>query len=225
MALSDIRFIEQQAYSFLDNFGATLDYLQKQYEATGNEEFLKCRDRMIARYQQSKFFGNPASENNGEYDGGQTLVGPPEIIEQSFTDRVKAIIRKAAEKNGQRIETNTRGWAGTYTLYINDDVFCKAVDKIVRDHKKELKEYLGGKMMNTQVSKVCQFIGYVIRLQIINDANLQLSDLLFAFTNYYKNADTVKNKLSNKKLSAQEEDFFLIVKNDFTVTKNLNNPE
>ena len=80
-------------------------------------------------------------------------------------------------------------------------------------------------MMNTQVSKVCQFIGYVIRLQIVNDANLQLSDLLFAFTNYYKNADTVKNKLSNKKLSAQEEDFFLIVKSDFTVTKNLNNPE
>ena len=76
MALSDISFIEQQAYGFLDHFGATLDHLQKQYEATGNEEFLKCRNRMIARYQQSKFFGDPASENNGEYDGGKTLVGP-----------------------------------------------------------------------------------------------------------------------------------------------------
>lgn len=242
MVSSDIGFIEHQAYGYLDNFGNTLDYLQKKYEETGNEEYLKCRSRMLVRYQETSFSGSPASENNDKTDFGKNRYAGapcsennsdkpsrnkvlPEVKDDSFADRVKTIIRKAAEKNGQRIETSTRGHAGAYTFYINADAFCKAIDKLSKDYKKDLKDYLDGSLKNVQVTKVCRFIGYVIRLHIINDSQLRLTDLAFAFADYYTNLDTVKKKLSAKKFTHQEEDFFLIFKNRLKTVKALNNPE
>ena len=38
------------------------------------------------------------------------------VEQETFADRVKAIIRKAATKNGQRIESHARGNAGAYII-------------------------------------------------------------------------------------------------------------
>ena len=154
------------------------------------------------------FLGPPATCKNMLKKEGNTFQGPPASNEERFTDRVKCIISRAATKNGQRIETSARGHAGAYLFYIDAEAFCKAIDKLLSVHERELKEYLGGTLYCVQVTKVCQFIGHVVRMNIINDSKLQLSDLAFAFESYYQNLDTVKKKLSVKELSHQEKDFF-----------------
>lgn len=121
--------------------------------------------------------------------------------QESFADRVKNIIKKAATKNEKIIETRARGHAGTYTYRINSEVFCNAMDEMVSTYSNKLEEFLGGSLDCKEVTKVCLFIGSVIRMNVINDVHLQTVDILFAFEDYYKNLQTVKVKLSVKNIS------------------------
>lgn len=127
-----------------------------------------------------------------------------EILVETFADRVKAIVRKASTKNGQRIETSARGNAGAYIYNIDAEAFCKAMDEMVSSYGDGLKEMLGGTMNCVQVTKVCSFIGNVIRMHVINDVNLQTVDLLFAFEGYYDNQQTVQAKLGDRKTSREQ---------------------
>ena len=129
---------------------------------------------------------------------------PSPVAQETFADRVKAIVRKAATKNGQRIETSARGNAGAYIYNIDAEAFCKAMDEIVSSYGNGLKEMLGGTMNCVQVTKVCSFIGNVIRMHVINDVDLQTVDLLFAFEDYYDNLQTVQAKLGDRKTSSEQ---------------------
>lgn len=126
------------------------------------------------------------------------------VEQETFADRVKSIICKAATKNGQRIETCARGNAGAYIFNIDAEAFCRAIDEMVSSHGDGLKEMLGGTMNCVQVTKVCPFIGNVIRMHVINDVNLQTVDLLFAFEGYYDNMQTVQAKLGDRKTSSEQ---------------------
>ena len=68
------------------------------------------------------------------------------VVQETFADRVKAIMRKAATKNGQRIETSAKGHAGAYIYHINAEAFCKAMDEMVNSYGQKLREFLGGSM-------------------------------------------------------------------------------
>ena len=125
-------------------------------------------------------------------------------MQETFADRVKAIVRKAATKNGQRIETSARGNAGAYIYNIDAEAFCKAMDAMASSYGDGLKEMLGGTMNCVQVTKVCSFIGNVIRMHVINDVDLQTVDLLFAFEGYYDNLQTVQAKLGDRKTSSEQ---------------------
>ena len=132
-------------------------------------------------------------------------VQPSPTTQETFADRVKAIMRKAAEKNGQRIETSARGNAGAYNYNIDAESFCKAMDEMVINHGDGLKEMLGGTMNCVQVTKVCSFIGNVVRMHVINEVDLQTVDMLFAFEDYYDNMQTVQAKLGDKKTSSEQD--------------------
>ena len=127
---------------------------------------------------------------------------------ETFADRVKAIICKAATKNGQRIETSARGNAGAYIFNIDDGAFCRAMDEMVSSYGDGLKEMLGGTMNCVQVTKVCSFIGNVVRMHVINEVDLQTVDMLFAFEDYYDNMQTVQAKLGDKKTSSEQDVIF-----------------
>ena len=71
-----------------------------------------------------------------------------------------------------------------------------------------LEKYLGGTLYNVNVGVVAKFIGRVISMEIINNNLLQRVDILFAFEDYYTNATTVKNKLSDKNLSPDDKLLF-----------------
>lgn len=135
---------------------------------------------------------------------GKTVTVTAPIVQESFADRVKVIMCKAATKNGQQIKTSAKGHAGAYVYNINAEAFCKAMDEMVSTYGEKLKELLGGTLNCLQVTKVCFFIGSVVRMHVINDVNLQTVDMLFAFEGYYDNLQTVQAKLGDKKATSDQ---------------------
>lgn len=150
--------------------------------------------------------------------GGMPLSKPatsngsdmPKVVDdkESFVDRVKAIITKAATKNGTQVTSHARGRACTYLFNINSEKFCNAIERFAVNRPDLLENYLGGTLYNKNVGVVAKFIGQVISMEIINNNHLQRVDIVFAFEDYYKNTTTIKNKLSAKPLSEEEEAFF-----------------
>ena len=151
--------------------------------------------------QATKVIKKPVAKEKAE-EPTETSVSP--IVQETFADRVKAIIRKAAEKNGQQINANPRGNKVAYLFNINAEAFCKAMDEMVSTYGEKLKDLLGGSLNCLQVTKVCFFIGSVVRMHVINDVNLQTVDMLFAFEGYYDNLQTVKAKLGDKKATSDQ---------------------
>ena len=124
---------------------------------------------------------------------------------ESFVERVKAIMRKAATKNGQTMKSNARGHEREYTFYVDAEAFCKAMDEMAAVYADKLREMLGGSLATVQVTKVCAFIGHVIRMQVINDEKLQAVDLLFAFEDYYDKPQTVQARLGDRNKSDDQD--------------------
>lgn len=148
------------------------------------------------RFRLRSTGGPVASPGNLPRTPGITTTGM--TPEETFADRVKTIMLNAAAKNGQCIESHARGNAGAYVFYVNAEAFCNAMDEMVSTYGQKLKELLGGSLNCLQVTKVCFFIGSVIRMHVINDVNLQTVDILFAFKEFY-NLQTVQAKLSDRK--------------------------
>lgn len=168
------------------------------------------QDKYVAQQANAAFSRDHQRNTGGPVASPGNLPKAPvatmsEMIPiETFADRVKAIVRKAATKNGQRIETSARGNAGAYIYNIDEEAFCKAMDEMVSSYGDGLKEMLGGTMNCVQVTKVCSFIGNVIRMHVINDVDLQTVDLLFAFEGYYDNLQTVQAKLGDRKTSSEQ---------------------
>ena len=157
---------------------------------------------VFSRVRQRNTGGPVASPGNLPRTQASTVTEMTSV--ETFADRVKAIMRKAAEKNGQRIETSARGNAGAYIFNIDDGAFCRAMDEMVNSYGDGLKEMLGGTMNCVQVTKVCSFIGNVVRMHVINEVDLQTVDMLFAFEGYY-NMQTVQAKLGDRKTSSEQD--------------------
>ena len=157
---------------------------------------------VFSRVRQRNTGGPVASPGNLPRTQASTVTEMTSV--ETFADRVKAIIRKAATKNGQRIESHARGNAGAYIYYIDADAFCQAMDEMVNNYADSLAQLLGGSLNCVQVTKVCFFVGSVIRMHVINDANLQTVDALFAFEDYYDNLQTVQAKLGDKRTTSEQ---------------------
>ena len=116
---------------------------------------------------------------------------------ETFIDRVKAIVNKAATKNGERIKTNAKGVAGEYKFYINANAFSAAMEQLALLYPDKLDNYLGGDLYNVNLNKVAPFIGGVIKKKVINTAqSIQRTDLYFAFKDYYKKKNSVITSIS-----------------------------
>ena len=157
---------------------------------------------VFSRVRQRNTGGPVASPGNLPRTQASTVTEMTSV--ETFADRVKAIMRKAATKNGLQIETSAKGHAGVYLYNINAEAFCKAMDEMVSTYGEKLKELLGGTLNCLQVTKVCFFIGSVVRMHVINDVNLQTVDMLFAFEGYYDNLQTVQAKLGDKKATSDQ---------------------
>lgn len=176
-------------FHFHDKVGAQIAHVD-----TFIANFDKDMNMQVMNVDEWKDNVQPLSET--VHEAGRSVT-KPQPSGETFAKRTKAIMQKAATKNGQRIESRAKGHVGSYTYYINADAFCRAMDVLEKDHADQLSEFLGGDLNNTQVTKVCFFIGHVVRMNMINDSNLQITDLLFAFEDFYPNKLTVRKKLSD----------------------------
>lgn len=125
-------------------------------------------------------------------------ISDEDDVKPCFVDRVKDIINTAATKNGKSIETNARGHSRAYIFNLNANVFSDAIEELVQMYSYNLEAYLGGDLYNVNIGKVAPFIGQVIKMNLINSDDIQQTDILFAFEEFYKNKDTVRTKLSEK---------------------------
>lgn len=173
---------------------------------TGNPELLNlCQE--LRTIHGAHPFSLPVS-SNVTYSPSGLITISKEIQEAArkdqrelFIDRVKKIVIKASEQNGQILKMYARGSESEYKFYIDAQRFCDAVDKLAYEHEDKLKAYLGDDLCNINVSKVAQFIGMVVRMYIINNDLVAMKDMATAFSDYYKNPTTIKAKLSNLKIS------------------------
>lgn len=163
---------------------------------------LECRPDFKKRTADINIVDSPQLPNVTDSQVEKTKVNIIDSTkEDNFINRVKTIMRQVSTKNGQRIVSNARGHEGSYTFNVDANAFCKAIDEMANVYPEKLKELIGGSIATVQVTKVCFFIGNIIRMHVINDENLQMADIQFAFEDYYSNALTVKTKLSDKTIT------------------------
>lgn len=115
-----------------------------------------------------------------------------------FIDRVKAIFAKAAEKNGEKITVNAKGWSGQYTFYVDADRVSKILDDLRQNSEQKVKEYLELFKGCTSVSAVAPFVGEILDIEELRVKELQKSDMKFALEPFYGMTATAVSKLSSK---------------------------
>ena len=115
-----------------------------------------------------------------------------------FVNRVKAILMKASEKNGQIIKTNTRAWQGEYVFFVDGKRITKMLDDLRRNHEAKINEFLSMTSKYDGVMIVAPFIGRLLQIEELRARDLQWTDMEFAFTPYYNNAASAVKRMSDK---------------------------
>lgn len=115
-----------------------------------------------------------------------------------FVNMVKAIMKKAATKNGEKIVTNTRAWQGEYVFFVDGERIAKMMDDLRKNYEEKIKDFLQPYQKCDGVTVVAPFIGKVLDIEELRAQDLQKSDLAFAFTPYYKNGTSAVKRMSDK---------------------------
>lgn len=109
--------------------------------------------------------------------------GEDETVE-NFVDRVKRIMLKAEDRNGEKIEyEDNKHNTCTYEFKVEGKLFGQVMDEVKEKYPELIISYLDGKTGDNAigVTKVCPFIGRIVDMQIINDSYLRKKDLEPAF--------------------------------------------
>lgn len=109
--------------------------------------------------------------------------GDDETID-NFVDRVKRIMLKAEDRNGETIEYyDNKHNKCTYKFRIEGKLFGNVMDELKGKYPELITGYLDGKTGDNAigVTKVCPFIGCVVDKHIFNDNQLRKKDLEPAF--------------------------------------------
>ena len=120
-----------------------------------------------------------------------------------FVNRVKAIVMKASEKNGQTIKTNTRAWQGEYVFFVDGKRIAKMMDDLRKNNEAKINEFLSVTSKYDGVMIVAPFIGRLLQIEGLMSRDLQRTDMEFAFAPYYNNAASAVKRMSDKLDSAE----------------------
>lgn len=109
--------------------------------------------------------------------------GQDETVE-NFVDRVKRIMLKAEDRNGEKIEyEDNKHNKLNYEFWFEGKLFGKVMDEVKEKYPELIIDYLDGKTGDNAigVTKICPFIGCVVDKYIFNDSYLRKKDLEPAF--------------------------------------------
>lgn len=130
-------------------------------------------------------------------------VKPDQPPADVFVNRVKAIVMKASEKNGQTIKTNTRAWQGEYVFFVDGKRIAKMMDDLRKNNEAKINEFLSVTSKYDGVMIVAPFIGRLLQIEGLMSRDLQRTDMEFAFAPYYNNAASAVKRMSDKLDSAE----------------------
>ena len=170
-----------------------------QYNVPGQQGDWKRQEAQEAEELEKEFadFEEVVDETKTE-TSAKPQVAPDIPPVDRFVNMVKAIVKKAATKNGQRIVTNTRAWQGEYVFFVDGERIAKMMDDLRKNYEKKIKEFLKPYQKCDGVMVVAPFIGQVLDIKELRAQDLQKSDLEFAFTPYYNNGASAVKRMSDK---------------------------
>ena len=129
-----------------------------------------------------------------------------------FVNRVKAIVKEAATKNGKTIPAKPRGQVGEYTFFVDGNRIVKMMDDLRKNHEAKINEFLSGTKKYDGVMIVAPFIGGILKMEELRARDLQLTDLEFAFVPYYDKPASAVRRLSDKMDSTEANMLFSLLK-------------
>ena len=142
----------------------------------------------------------------------KTEVKPDLPPADVFVNRVKAIVKEAAKKNGETIPAKPRGQVGEYVFYVDGERIVKMMDDLRKNHETKINEFLCSTSKYDGVMIVAPFIGKLLKMEELRARDLQLTDLEFAFAPYYNKPASAVRRLSDKMDSAEANILFGLLK-------------
>lgn len=116
---------------------------------------------------------------------------------EKFVEAVKYVINHAALQNNQVKSTIENGVPTRYCFWLDNEGWCKAMDKLLAEHRDLIVDALEHKYQADSVNLLAPFIGEIIGLGLFQKTPIQKTDLLKSFTAYYnKPMASVQSKLS-----------------------------
>ena len=129
-----------------------------------------------------------------------------------FVNRVMAIVKEAAKKNGETIPAKPRGQVGEYVFFVDSERIVKMMDDLRKNHEAKINEFLSGTKKYDGVMIVAPFIGRLLKMEELRARDLQLTDLEFAFAPYYNKPASAVRRLSDRMDSAEANILFGLLK-------------
>ena len=142
----------------------------------------------------------------------KTEVKPDLPPADVFVNRVKAIVKEAAKKNGETIPAKPRGQVGEYVFFVDGERIVKMMDDLRKNHETKINEFLCSTSKYDGVMIVAPFIGKLLKMEELRARDLQLTDLEFAFAPYYNKPASAVRRLSDKMDSAEANILFGLLK-------------
>lgn len=142
----------------------------------------------------------------------KTEVKPDLPPADVFVNRVKAIVKEAAKKNGETIPAKPRGQVGEYVFFVDGERIVKMMDDLRKNHETKINEFLSSTSKYDGVMIVAPFIGKLLKMEELRAHDLQLTDLEFAFAPYYNKPASAVRRLSDKMDSAEANILFGLLK-------------
>ena len=169
-----------------------------QYNVPGQQGDWKRQEAQEAEELEKEFadFEEVADET-------KTEVKPDLPPADVFVNRVKAIVKEAAKKNGETIPAKPRGQVGEYVFFVDGERIVKMMDDLRKNHETKINEFLCSTSKYDGVMIVAPFIGKLLKMEELRARDLQLTDLEFAFAPYYNKPASAVRRLSDKMDSAE----------------------
>lgn len=124
---------------------------------------------------------------------------PPQISNVDlFVNRVKDIVTKAAEKNGQQIDAKPNGWSVPYIYNIDAKRICDIMDDLRKNHERYITNVIKVYPNPVGTTLIGAFIGKILKIEGIACSELQFSDMNFAIKYFYNDVQDPSKRLSDK---------------------------
>lgn len=173
-----------------------------QYNVPGQQGDWKRQEAQEAEELEKEFadFEEVVDETKTKTKTEVKLDLPPADV---FVNRVKAIVKEAAKKNGETIPAKPRGQVGEYVFFVDGERIVKMMDDLRKNHETKINEFLCSTSKYDGVMIVAPFIGKLLKMEELRARDLQLTDLEFAFAPYYNKPASAVRRLSDKMDSAE----------------------